>query len=142
VDVVVVVDEVGVDAGVRCGEGSEDVVSIRIGAEASCPAKLKMSEPCSEKNKCGRGRGRGCRGLGGCAPRADMVDGVDDVAVGEVGDDVAGDSVGSGVVVDSAKETGGPRVVDDVVGEVADVEVVGKTNGETAGCIVGSAVGA
>ena len=71
-----------------------------------------------------------------------MVDGVDDVAVGEVGDDVAGDSVGSGVVVDSAKDTGGPRVVDDVVGEVADVEVVGKTNGETAGCIVGSAVGA
>ena len=55
---------------------------------------------------------------------------------------MAGDSVGSGVVVDSAKETGGPRVVDDVVGEVADVEVVGKTNGETAGCIVGSAVGA
>ena len=86
--------------------------------------------------------GDACRGLGGCAPRADMVDGVDDVAVGEVGDDVAGDSVGSGVVVDSAKETGGPRVVDDVVGEVADVEVVGKTNGETAGCIVGSAVGA
>ena len=48
-DVVVVVDEVGVDAGVRCGEESENVVSIRIGAEASCPAKLKMSEPCSEK---------------------------------------------------------------------------------------------
>ena len=80
--------------------------------------------------------------MGGCAPRADMVDGVDDVVVGEVGDDVAGESVRSGVVVDSAEETGGPRVVDDVVGEVADVEVVGKTNGETAGCIVGSAVGA
>ena len=51
-----VVDEVGVDAGVECGGGSEDVGSIGVGAEASCSAKSKMSEPCSGKS--GRGRGR------------------------------------------------------------------------------------
>ena len=78
-----------------------------------------------------------------------MVDEVDDVARRRGGGDVAGDSVRSGVVVDSAEEMGGSWVVDDVIGEVADVEVVGKTDGETAGCIVGcstvvlgSAVGA
>ena len=43
----VVVDEVGVDAGVRCGQGSEDVVSIGVGAEASCSAKL-----CSGEKEC------------------------------------------------------------------------------------------
>ena len=35
--------EVGADAGVTCGERSEDVGSA--GAEAGCSAKPKMSEP-------------------------------------------------------------------------------------------------
>ena len=56
-----------------------------------------------------------------------------------------GDSVRSGVVVDSAEETGSPRVVEDATdmsGKVADVEVVSMTDGEAVGCIVTSAVGA
>ena len=37
--------EVGADAGVTCGERSEDVGSAGVGAEAGCSAKPKMSEP-------------------------------------------------------------------------------------------------
>ena len=55
------------------------------------------------------------------ATGANVADDVDDTAVSEVGHDVAGDSVRSGVVVDSVEETGGPRVVDDVIGKVAGV---------------------
>ena len=37
--------EVGVDAGVTCGERSEDVGSVGVSAEAGRSTKPKMSEP-------------------------------------------------------------------------------------------------
>jgi hypothetical protein len=43
----VVVDEVGVNAGVGYGEGSHGVASAGVGAEANRSTKLKMSVPCS-----------------------------------------------------------------------------------------------
>ena len=48
-EVVGVSVEVGADAGVRCGERSEDEGSAGVGAEAGCSVNPKMSEPWSGK---------------------------------------------------------------------------------------------